>query len=276
MGALSAWRSIALSYALLCATAVIDHATGYEYGFSLFYLLPILLTGWRASSTWAFILAASSTATWVIVDRIHGKHYASAFAVHWNAGVRLGVFGLTALLVTRLRRETDAARTDPLTGLPNRRAFVEAAAKELARARRYRRAFTVLYLDADGFKRINDTLGHRAGNQVLSSAARGLSAALRDTDLAARIGGDEFAVLLPETEAAEAAVVVDRARLSMRDALRNAGFELSFSIGATSFAGELPASVDTLLSEADHAMYEIKRARKQLRHDRSSDPPIAF
>ena len=198
-------------------------------------------------------------------------HYVSPLAIHWNAGVRLGVFGLTALLVTRLRRETDAARTDALTGLANRRAFVEAAEKELARARRYRRAFSVLYLDADGFKRINDTRGHRAGNEALSAAARGLLAALRDTDLAARLGGDEFAVLLPETDGAEATVVVERVRLAMSDALRNAGFELSFSIGTTSLAGELPESVETLLSQADHAMYEIKRTRMAL----SSGPPIA-
>lgn len=256
-------RAPLLSVALLATVAAADRFSGYEYGFSLFYLLPILLMGWARGTRAGLVIAVGAALTWLVVDRLQPEHFSTTYAAYWNAAIRLGTFSVTALLVGHLRREVGAARTDILTGLPNRRAFVEAMEAEIARARRYKRGFSVLYLDADGFKRLNDTQGHQAGNEALRATAQVLRASLRDTDLAARLGGDEFAVLLPETGASEASGLTRRLEQALRTALVAKGFDLGFSVGTASYEHDVPASVAAALSAADESMYAVKRSRKE-------------
>jgi diguanylate cyclase (GGDEF)-like protein len=161
-------------------------------------------------------------------------------------------------------RLIDLAQTDPLTNLANRRYFIELMEREFARARRYRRPLTLLYLDFDGFKELNDRHGHLYGDEVLRGATRSLTAVLRSTDLLARMGGDEFAVLLPETTLEGAQNVSQK----LRRALIAYGQQLSPAIPSLTFCGgvsqlrEIDTSIDDMLARADSAQYLAKETGK--------------
>lgn len=153
------------------------------------------------------------------------------------------------------------AGTDPLTGISNRRQFTELADQELRHSNRYGHALSALMIDLDGFKVINDTYGHAAGDHALTAAAQAIHASLRATDILGRLGGDEFAVVLVEADIAMAEYVAGRIRAAI------SGLVLSFdgedvflhaSVGgAHAQAGE---SLEHLIARADDALYEAKRA----------------
>lgn len=156
------------------------------------------------------------------------------------------------------------ANTDPLSGLANRRFFVEQLEREFARAKRYRRPLTLLYLDLDDFKSINDRFGHVVGDDVICNLSLSMRAVLRSTDLLARIGGDEFAVLLPETTIKGGVGVthkLKRALVAFTSRPDCVIPSLTFSAGLAQFRFE-DESIDDLLARADHAQYKAKDAGK--------------
>ena len=157
------------------------------------------------------------------------------------------------------------AQHDALTGLANRAMFMEQLERDLALARRHGHGLALLYMDLDGFKPVNDCLGHQLGDRVLTTVASRFSAAIRDSDLLCRLGGDEFVVLVPvagSTEELEAMawnlVEVSRKPFSELDAK----IQISTSVGIARFPehGDNP---EQLLSAADGAMYEAKRSNNQ-------------
>jgi diguanylate cyclase (GGDEF)-like protein len=153
---------------------------------------------------------------------------------------------------------------DDLTGLLNRRGFRDAARRQAASAERARTPFLVAALDLDGFKRINDTLGHEAGDEALVDAAAALKHTCRASDVLARFGGDEFVLLLANTGEAQADAV--RARIAAAVAEQNAepgrDYVLAASLGIAAWRPGTPVSLPALLREADRAMYANKRARR--------------
>lgn len=153
------------------------------------------------------------------------------------------------------------AYTDYLTGLANRRHFLEQAESELVRTMRYERGLSLLMLDLDHFKAINDTYGHKVGDLVLKKLSEICRAALRDVDLVGRMGGEEFAVLLPETESDQAMQAAERLRTAIARAHvpLGSGLPLRFtaSLGVTTLR-EKDANIDMLLNQADQALYQAK------------------
>lgn len=174
-------------------------------------------------------------------------------------GLALGV-GVVAIPETVGDRDLDKLRrdaeTDGLTGLVNHRVFQERLRIEVKRAQRHRRPLSLALVDIDGFKLLNDTFGHQIGDDVLETVAGQLASVLRVNDIAARIGGDEFALLLPETDAHEAQVVAERARDSIRRETLNWGTSLTISIGICGMRHATDA--DSLLRLADGALYWAK------------------
>jgi diguanylate cyclase (GGDEF)-like protein/PAS domain S-box-containing protein len=154
------------------------------------------------------------------------------------------------------------ARTDHLTGLANRRHFMEQGREELVRARRYRRPLALLMLDIDHFKAINDTHGHEIGDLALQRIATRCREVLRGVDLIGRVGGEEFAIVLPETDAEGGRAVAERLRqaIAKQPMVTGEGREvwLRVSIGVTPFAGAEETDLDHLLREADQALYQAK------------------
>ncbi|WP_181373316.1 diguanylate cyclase [Massilia glaciei] len=160
------------------------------------------------------------------------------------------------LTEAELRR---VANTDSLTGLSNRRALVELAERELAQARRQKYPVSIMMLDCDHFKKVNDTYGHGAGDLVLQTLAGIMRAVCRDTDIVGRVGGEEFVALLPHTAMQGALVLAERLREAVGAArVRSGGDTITFtiSIGAAAFAP--PMSFDELLTVADRGLYKAK------------------
>lgn len=164
------------------------------------------------------------------------------------------------LLLKQLQTDADF---DPLTGLANRRYFEKAAAKAVEHARRHGRPLSVLALDLDFFKRVNDTWGHAVGDRVLKIASHVLETALREDDLAARIGGEEFAAILLDTPEPQARMVAERIRQALQDTSieldTGATLSQTCSIGIASH-GETEDDLDATLKRADAALYAAKHA----------------
>jgi diguanylate cyclase (GGDEF)-like protein len=173
--------------------------------------------------------------------------------------------GTTLFLVSLLKESSEtghrlAALTDPLTGLPNRRAFFSACDRLLAERRRNSAPVTVVVVDLDRFKSVNDTFGHAVGDQVLGVFANVVREQLRSDDIVGRIGGEEFAIVLPNTNASEGSAIAERLRAAFADAARRVGghdVNATFSGGATCIVGQ-KASIAEALEEADAALYRAK------------------
>lgn len=184
-------------------------------------------------------------------------------AEQWVNGVAttLGVGLLVLALRTRIdglvRSLETAARTDELTGLPNRRAFDEQLQRELQRSARTGAPISLALVDLDGFKKLNDTAGHLAGDDALRRVGATIHESVRAMDWSARVGGDEFAVLLPEAEEGEARRIIERLRIAVaREFVEAEGLRASIGL-ATRMERELSAR--SLMERADHALYEAKR-----------------
>ncbi|MER2553296.1 MAG: diguanylate cyclase [Thauera sp.] len=159
------------------------------------------------------------------------------------------------------RRLQEAALTDPLTGLPNRRQAIDSMEAEWATATRHNRAFSVMIVDLDGFKAINDTHGHDVGDMALRHAAEALRSALRTQDVICRTGGDEFLVLCPDTDLRAAMVVAERLRLAAQARAVETGGPQIFLTASVGVAMRVPemAGVDALIKCADDGVYRAKQ-----------------
>lgn len=162
-------------------------------------------------------------------------------------------------LFETLRMMGQRARTDPLTGLPNRAYLRETLHAIIAAMSRHGRAFSVIYIDCDHFKQINDTLGHAMGDRLLCQLASWFRRSLRASDAIGRLGGDEFVVVLAETGATGARHVASRLLRTYRDMMRAQGLATSLSLGVATFL-VCPQSIDAALAAADQAMYAAKKA----------------
>ncbi len=154
------------------------------------------------------------------------------------------------------------AEKDELTGIWNRRKWVEMARMEIIRTQRYRRPFTVMSIDIDYFKKVNDTLGHEAGDKALISITDTISSKIRNIDIFGRIGGEEFAIIFPEIGREEAYTVANRLLAGVSDnKIHINGKELSvtISIGITTYDGGSDMTLEELIRKADNAMYEAKK-----------------
>ncbi len=262
---------IIVGFVLVLGLGIVDYITNPELALSIFYLIPISLVAWYTGLWTGILFSVISTIVWLVPDMITvlGRTY-SAIA-YWNAVARLGFFlivtAILAALKTALDREKESARTDPLTGVSNRNCFYTLASMEVDRAQRYRHPLTIVYIDLDDFKTINDNLGHHVGDALLRIVAQTIQTTLRMIDIAARLGGDEFVILLPETEYKQAQAVVQRIQQNLLSAMQAEGWSVTFSIGAVTYVRP-PANVDEMIKQADAFMYTVKSSGKnKIKHE---------
>lgn len=256
-------RPLAIIAAVVAIALIgrLDFDTSFDTSVAILYLLPVGFLAWLLGRWWGLGAAVASAGISLLSDVLVSRSFTSPVVPYWNAGVLLVMFTVVALtlaaLRSSLRRERTASRLDFVTGVSNWRAFAEAGDTELARMRRFGRPLTVVYMDCDDFKRVNDTRGHTEGDQILRLIAECLLDTTREVDTVARLGGDEFVVLLPETgpEAAEAAL--DRMRGALRRAMAARGWEETVSFGAATFL-KPPGTLDELVLKADRLLYEAK------------------
>ena len=245
---------------------IISLWAGHEISLSLFYLIPILSVTWFAGRKLGLVMGCVSAITWFTADILSGVTYSSPIIRYWNTAIRLGFFIVTTLLLPALKeleRQTRIAHTDYLTGAPNRRWLFQVIQTEIGRARRYKHPFTLAYIDVDNFKSINDLWGHQTGDKVLSTLVTQITNRLRKTDYIARVGGDEFILLLPETDQASAAIFIPKLQIFLVEELQKQNLPVTLSIGALTWQGEnITITVEQIMHQADELMYSAKRNGK--------------
>lgn len=275
---------LAIAYAAGLSTVlligIVDLKTGLLLSVSPFYLAPIAAAAWWADRRLARALVVASTGVWYLAEYGWDQHFPWIVSV-WNALARAVVFIAIAELIGRIRernvrlaelsrqvdslyrREWQLSRMDMLSGLLNRRAFEEAMEAAVQRAaHNSRHPLAVAFLDLDDFKAVNDQRGHAAGDEVLVSVAAALRASVRGGDVAARVGGDEFAIVFEQTGETSAAGMHDRlAAVCAAVRIQSGAFDVGVSAGLVVF-DEAPISGHLALAKADAAMYAAKRRRK--------------
>lgn len=263
----SGWRRfvlISLCLAALLLLGVLRTATDAEFAFASLALIPVLVVAWIGGKSYGLSMAAAATAMWIIADLSSTRTFSPDWIPWANAAIRMVLYGLVAGLAaqvrTQLDREHQHATCDALTGLNNRRFFISKGNAEVERARRYKSAMTILFLDLDNFKSLNDTVGHHAGDAALQATAKALRLATRGNDLVCRLGGDEFAVMLPEV-GYEAAQTAGRKIFEAVNTALNEFPPVRGSMGVAWFE-EPDKSFEFMLNEADHLMYTVKATGK--------------
>ncbi len=256
---------VAVGLVMVYLTGYLDYLSGMDISPQILYLIPIGLVSWCAGRNEGYLIAVNAGVARLIADWVDLRGDKLGFVPQWNAG-SFYVIGMTfahllASLRMRLDHEQELARTDSLTGIRNKRSFIESAETEIERARRRRYSFAVAYVDCDNFKQVNDHLGHTAGDELLQCVARTMKSSARPFDLVARLGGDEFVVLLPEVSAPQSLAALERVQEALMKAVRERAWPVTFSIGIANFETP-PATVTEMLRLADDVMYLAKRAGK--------------
>jgi diguanylate cyclase (GGDEF)-like protein len=250
---------------MLAALALGKIAAGPNVSFSAVALLPVAYVAWFISRGAGLAAATASAATLFVANLLILHRHATAFLDLWNASMDVVVFAVLAWSLSETKaqyvRVRQLAREDPLTKLLNRRSFLEVLKFESRRARRYHEAITVAYIDLDGFKRINDSGGHAAGDRCLMAVAALLRSAVREVDFVGRVGGDEFAVALTRISGESSAMVLAEIAATLRLVDAHECPQASVSIGAVTFSHP-DDDPEALVSAADRLMYMAKRAGK--------------
>jgi len=265
-----------IGFLLVGMIGLADYSTGYEFAFSVFYVLPIFLVTWFTNGRLGLCAALASAIVWFGADLGAGHPYSNPFIPVWNALIRLAFFVIITRLLSALRaateRERELARVDYLTGAMNSRLFYDVTQMEIDRCQRYKRPFTVAYIDLDNFKMVNDRYGHAGGDEVLRGVVRSLRRHARKTDVVARLGGDEFALLLPETDHEFARVALTKLHAGLLEEMRRNEWPVTFSIGVLTCC-PAPSTAKELIRIADELMYAVKRETKNgLRYSVYVDP----
>lgn len=254
-----------LSIILMFIIVAVDWYLSHRISLLPFYMISVLVAAVFVGRLAAVGVSLLCAVAWLFIDLGRGViEYQHLFSPYWNALVRLFVFLMVVGIVSlgkSLQKEKGRARIDPLTGIMNRRAFYEASRQEMARSRRYHRPLSMVFFDLNGFKQINDRYGHGLGDKILRWVGASIRKNIREGDIAARWGGDEFAVLLPETDYKGATRFVNRinkalVKISEREIN---GVKASFGIKTYAIA---PSSVDEMVKDADSLMYEAKRTHR--------------
>ncbi len=244
---------------------VIDYLTGFEISFAIFYIFPVTLASWALGKNAGTWIAVISALIWQGSNLLAGEEFSTPWIPFWNTLTRLGFFLVISVLLTEihtlLRNESILSRTDHLTGILNRRAFFEVAGQELERLKRNPQPLTVIYVDLDKFKNINDALGHQVGDRLLRKVAEILTLQLRGMDIVSRVGGDEFAVLLPATDQDAGRRVAMRLFRAEHEEMQQEHWPITFSAGILTCSSP-PSNVDDLLHLADRLMYAAKKEGK--------------
>lgn len=256
---------IILCLFLVIVIGFIRYLTGPELALSLFYLFPIAFVAWQVGRLAGIFISIASTLSWLMADLLMLNSFSNTSVPYLNETFRLIVFLIIADIIYRLKNSIDdnkrLARTDHLTGIANRRAFFDLANMELNKARRNQAPISVLYLDIDNFKLINDHFGHHIGDMLLRSVAKTIKKNIRAIDVIARFGGDEFGILLAETGSGPAALVARKIKEKLMELVQLNGWPTTFSMGVVTFE-IIPSSVDEMVEAADAQMYQAKQNGK--------------
>ncbi|GAA5169103.1 GGDEF domain-containing protein [Viridibacterium curvum] len=250
-----------LGVGLLILIAVLDAVTGPTLALSILYLGPIALIAWRLERNAAISMAIFAGIVHALLNPHSIRSDSSTLIAIWNVMILCAIFAVFAVIIYELNRllekERDLARTDFLTGTRNRMAFLKEVDQEILRAVRHGQPISLVYVDLDNFKAINDRLGHREGDRLLLAVGQTLMQTIRGIDTVSRLGGDEFVILLPNADSDAAATVAPRIRQALLARMKQDLWPVTFSIGVLTCPIP-PGSAEQLIHRADELMYRAK------------------
>jgi diguanylate cyclase (GGDEF)-like protein len=256
---------LTVGLSLVIVIGMLDYVTGSGLEIDFFYLLPLAMVTWFVSTQAGVATAVLATLVWALANKVISQISPFGVGDLWNTSIELALFlvfvGLLLMLKREVRKLDELASEDSLTGVANRRSFNRVAVAEMNRSRRFGAPFSVVYIDIDGFKRINDTQGHNVGDTLLRKVATTIREHIRDVDTVARLGGDEFVILFPETNADETKHIIERVQRHLADSVDNHSWPVTFSIGVMTFS-EPPTSAEEMMGFADRVMYSVKKQGK--------------
>jgi diguanylate cyclase (GGDEF)-like protein len=248
-----------ISILAMGAIFVVDLADGSQIWSQVLYLFPLCAIA-LSCPRFAWVLFAVLLAlVFQVVTFVTYEISSAAVVANSIIALAAGTLSVAAVRVARWRfaNIATAATTDVLTGLYNRRGFESVAEREIARQKRYGGVFSLVVLDLDRFKSLNDSKGHEAGDRALCLLGSILRDTLRDADSIARLGGDEFAIVMPNANETDCGALCQQLSATIRSQMDAAGFATTASIGYTTCETP-PNSVAAALHEADEAMYAAK------------------
>ena len=255
------WLSL-LSSLVIAAVAFITAKFVY---LEPFLVLPIVFASWYGSNRAGVFLALISSVVLAVSREWLSASNFSLESVVYDGVSHFMAYSILAILITNFRSvhraEVLAADTDNLTGLHNPRSFYVELTNELLRSKRFKRIFSLAYIDVDNFKNINDSLGHSIGDELLVEVAKCLKSSLRATDTVSRLGGDEFVCLLPETGDTSVKNLFSKVKKLLSERMLSHSWPVSFSVGVVTFE-TLPADAKQAISIADDLMYSVKSIDK--------------
>jgi diguanylate cyclase (GGDEF)-like protein len=243
--------------------------TGRYVSLDVFYCLPVIQTA-RLAAIHATRRSDTQTSTFVGIVLASGWSATEAvlawpfptYAFLLNIFTRSVVFTVLGRVLVKLWREREYAHKDMLTGLASRLELLKRLEAEQERSARSGRPYSVLFIDIDSFKALNDSFGHRIGDEALKTLADILRRSTRNVDVVARLGGDEFVVLLPDTDKPSCDIVITRIEESSEQIFHERFWPISVSIGRATQIGKTQ-EVDWVVRLADENMYEVKRMKQQ-------------
>jgi diguanylate cyclase (GGDEF)-like protein len=260
---------------VLCFVAVLligwaRFLTGPELAFSFFYLFPIVVVTWLVGARAGVLISFVSASSWLVADIYMLEQYTNIYIPLINEFFRLAVFLFIVFIIARYKKTLDAhkelAMIDPLTGVANRRAFFQLARSETERSRRYNHSLSVMVIDIDNFKQINDRFGHDTGDRLLLTVVETIKHHVRAMDIVARFGGDEFVVLLARADEKPAIAVAAKLQKQLLSEMESNRWRVTFSIGLATYRSA-PQSIEEAIKVADELMYQVKRSGKNdIRH----------
>lgn len=231
----------------------------------LIYLIPISIAAWFCGIYYGVIIGILCSISWLNIYIYHKDILILDIFTVINSIVRILILLGCAVLLGKLHEallhEKVLSRIDNLTGLANKKTFLEALYKEIDRSARHERVISMIYMDIDNFKTINDNYGHNMGDKVLQETAKILNSIFRSSDTVARMGGDEFAILLPEINNESAIIAAEKLRVDFHKMSEENKWQISLSIGVGTFSDPQRNS-DKIIKFVDDLMYTAKKSGK--------------
>jgi diguanylate cyclase (GGDEF)-like protein len=266
---------VILALILTAAIGALDYVMTHDLALGLVYFVPIALCAWYCSRRVTLVLCILITIVRMLFapnpcpDYVQDSHVTMPHLCYdyiVGALIRLVFYSLWGLVIALVREQRQnivrlgwESLTDSLTGLYNRR-FLEARLKEeKGRADRHKRPMTLLMADIDHFKKFNDSHGHAKGDELLTQIAKVFRKGVREIDVVCRYGGEEFLVLLPETDGAEGEIVAERLREAVATGNLGSSGPVTISIGVATYPKDAN-SPELVILEADTALYKAKNA----------------
>jgi len=264
------WRLILIFTEIILITYLDYKVTGLYYSLGVLYCLPIIQAAHvsairalrRSDSRIPVLIGVLSALAWSVAEAAVVWPLFPIGALALNIFTRAITFTVLVRVMAKLFKEREYSRKDALTGLANRMEFIERFEIERLRSERSGEPYSVLFIDIDQFKILNDALGHHTGDEALKALSGIFGENSRKLDTVSRIGGDEFVLLFPSTDEKTCQALIDRIALASEKKFRGQGWPISLSIGCVTEAGT-KKSIEAILREADEKMYSVKKCKLQ-------------